>query len=154
MICSFSINNLFKKRYSILCVFIYFRILSVKLKYKLNNNNIITIIIFKIITYKIQTYFLHVTIILAEHLPQIFFVLLLVHMLFDTVYVLSKYVSGFVMLCLMIFLLLLLKIVWLDFCSHLKVVQLIEIRSLFLKYFLLLFLCIISRHLFLRSKIL
>lgn len=154
MTCSFSINNLFKKRYSILCVFIYFRILSVKLKYKLNNNNIITIIIFKIITYKIQTYFLHVTIILAEHLPQIFFVLLLVHMLFDTVYVLSKYVSGFVMLCLMIFLLLLLKIVWLDFCSHLKVVQLIEIRSLFLKYFLLLFLCIISRHLFLRSKIL
>lgn len=154
MTCSFSINNLFKKRYSILCVFIYFRILSVKLKYKLNNNNIITIIIFKIITYKIQTYFLHVTIILAEHLPQIFFVLLLVHMLFDTVYVLSKYVSGFVMLCLMIFLLLLLKIFWLDFCSHLKVVQLIEIRSLFLKYFLLLFLCIISRHLFLRSKIL
>lgn len=154
MTCSFSINNLFKKRYSILCVFIYFRILSVKLKYKLNNNNIITIIIFKIITYKIQTYFLHVTIILAEHLPQIFFVLLLVHMLFDTVYVLSKYVSGFVMLCLMIFLLLLLKIVWLDFCSHLKVVQLIEIRSLFLEYFLLLFLCIISRHLFLRSKIL
>lgn len=69
-------------------------------------------------------------------------------MLFDTIYVSSKYVSGFVMVHIKIFLLFLLRIIQLDLCNHLQVLQLIEIRSFFLKYFLLSFLCIIFMHSF------
>jgi len=47
-------------------------------------------------------------------------------LLFDIVYVSSKYMSGFLMAHAKVFVLLLLRIVQLDFYNHLQVFQLIE----------------------------